>query len=334
MMAFGNYRYLIYIAAATFAALALFVFYLVWKRRMMALLVSDSAWSNLVRGSRRIATAKNVLMIAAILLSGFLLMRPQWGETTREVRNEGSDVLIALDVSRSMLAQDVQPSRLGRAREAIRWIAESLKGDRIGLILFAGDAFLQCPLTNDIGAFTMFLESASPDSIPLQGTDFGRVLEEASRVFQKKSLTSKMLVLITDGEDNEGRYDEYIDRLRRMDVAVYAVGVGKTSGEVVPLSQDDTSGKSYLRDDGNNLVRTRKNDMLLKRIASVTRGSYIDISDNLSGLGFILRIIDDQQSNQYGSRVIRERQERYQVFALLLLVLLSVELMLTERKRT
>ncbi len=333
MIAFGNYQYILYIGAATAAALGLFVYYILWKRRVMSALLSGGAWRNLIRGSRRIGSVKNGLMIASILLAGFLLLGPQWGETTREVRNEGSDVLVALDVSRSMLAQDVSPSRLGRAKDAVRWIAESLKGDRIGLIVYAGDAFLQCPLTNDIGAFMMFLDSATPDSIPLQGTDIGRVLQEASRVFTKKSLTSKMLVLITDGEDNEGRYDEQIEKLRSMDVAVYAIGVGKSSGEVVPLSQDDDSGSGYLRDGSNNLVKTRRNDALLKRIAAVTRGSYIDITDGLSGLGFILQVIEDQQSNQYGSRVIRERKERYQIFALILAALLAAELMLAERRK-
>ena len=333
MIVFGNYQYIIYIAAAVAVALGLHVFYIFWKRRIMSLLSLTDAWRSLIRGSRNVSSARHVLIILSIIVSGIVLLRPQWGETTREVRNEGSDVLIALDVSRSMLAQDVAPSRLARAKEAIRWIAESLRGDRIGLILFAGDAFLQCPLTNDTGAFMMFLDSATPDSIPLQGTDFGRVLDEAARVFQKKSLTSKMMVLITDGEDNEGRYDAAVQRLADLDVAVYAVGIGKTSGEVVPLAGDDGSGSAYLRDTGNNLVRSSKNDSLLKQIAAVTRGSYIDITDNLSELGFILQIIDDQQNNQYGSRVIRERKERFQIFAFILAVLLSVEVMLAERKR-
>lgn len=333
MIVFGNMPYILYIAGASVLVLGLFVYYLVWKRRVLSLISRDDAWKALIRGSRQRSLVRHGIIIAAIIVSCFVLLRPQWGETTREVRNEGSDVLIALDVSRSMLAQDVAPSRLGRAKEAIRWIAESLKGDRIGLILFAGDAFLQCPLTNDTGAFMMFLDAATPESIPLQGTNFGRVLDETIRVFQKKSLTSKMMVLITDGEDNEGVYDEAIDRLRSLDVAVYTVGIGKTSGEVIPLAQDDGSGSAYLRDGGNNLVRTSKNDALLKQIAAATRGSYIDITDNLSGLGFILQIIDDQQNNQYGSRVIRERKERYQIFALILVILLAVEVMIPERKR-
>lgn len=334
MIGFANLKYLLYISLITVIVLALYIVYLFWKKRIISALIgSGGVWESLIRGSRRAAAIKAALIIFSIILFGFVVLRPQFGEKAREVNYEGSDVLIALDVSNSMLAQDVKPSRLQRAKDAVRWIAESLKGDRIGLILFAGDAFLQCPLTNDIGAFMMFLDSAGPESIRLQGTDIGRVLRESYRVFTKKRLTSRILVLITDGEDHEGSAAEAVARFRELDVSVYTIGVGRDDGEFIPVGDSDSSEDIYYRDTNGNLIRTRKNPGLLKKIAALTGGGYIDITDNFFGLKFILEIISDQQKNKYGSKIIKERKEQFEIFAVVLLLLLSVELMLPERKR-
>jgi Ca-activated chloride channel family protein len=333
MMQFGNYPYLIYITSISAVVLGLFAFYIVWKRRAIELMSRGVARNYLIRGSGTIAIVKQVLVFLSIILFAVVMLRPQWGEQVREVNNEGSDVLIAFDVSPSMLAQDVKPSRLQRSKDAIRLIVESLRGDRIGLILFSGDAFLQCPLTNDYGAFMMFLDSASPDSINLKGTDIGMALKQAYRVFQKKRLTSRLLVLITDGEDHEGTAEEAAKLFRDMDVSIYTIGIGRTGGEVIPTQGNDPSPDSYYRDDSGRLVKTKKDVSFLKRIAGATRGAYIDISDSFSGLKFINEIVDDQHRNKYGSRIIREPREQYQVFAFILLLLIFLELMLPERRR-
>lgn len=332
MLQFGNYTYLIYIVSISAVALALFLFYLMWRRRAVSLLSRGVARDYLIRGSKAVVLAKQVLVILSIILFALVLLRPQWGEQVREVNNEGTDVLIALDVSPSMLAQDVKPSRLARARDAVRWIVESLKGDRVGLILFSGDAFLQCPLTNDYGAFMMFLDSASPDSVYLKGTDIGMALRQAYRVFRNKRLTSRMLVLITDGEDHEGTAEEAAGLFRDMDVAIYTVGIGLTGGEVIPSTGDENTADSYYRDGSGRLIKTKKDPSFLKRIAGMTEGSYIDITDGLSGLHAVLDVIAGQQKNRYGSRIIKEPREQYQIFAFVLFLLLSIELMLPERR--
>lgn len=331
-MQFGNYPYLVYIVSIAAVVLGLLVYYIIWKRRAVAMLSRGVIRGYLIRGSSTIAWIKHMLAALSIILCAFVVLRPQWGEQIREVNNEGSDVLIALDVSPSMLAQDVKPSRLQRARDAVRLIVESLKGDRIGLILFSGDAFLQCPLTNDYGAFMMFLDAASPDSINLKGTDIGMALKQAYRVFKNKRLTSRMLVLITDGEDHEGRAEEAAGLFRDMDVAIYTIGIGRTGGEVIPSPGDDKTPDSYYRDESGSLVKTKKDVSFLKRIAGITHGSYIDITDSFSGLSFINEIIDDQHRNKYGSRIIREPREQYQIFVFILILFLSLELMLPERR--
>ncbi|MBN2159215.1 MAG: VWA domain-containing protein [Spirochaetes bacterium] len=332
MIQFGNYTYLVYIVSVSAVVMALYAAYLLWKRHAVALMQRGVARDHLIRGSQTVGKIKSVLMAVSIALCALLLLRPQWGEQVREVHSEGSDVLIALDVSPSMLAQDVKPSRLQHAKDAVRWLVESLKGDRVGLVLFSGDAFLQCPLTNDYGAFMMFLDAASPDSIHLKGTDIGMALRQAYRVFKDKRLTSRMLVIITDGEDHEGTAEEAAKMFRKMDVAVYTVGIGTGSGEVIPATGDDETADNYYRDGSGKLIKTRKDASFLKRIAGLTRGAYIDISGSFSDLSFIIGIINDQRRNEYGSRIIKEPREHYQIFTLLLIMLLSLELMLPERK--
>jgi len=334
MISFGNIRYLPYIIIAAAVVLAFFVVYLLWKKRIISVLAGKNSFiSSLILGSSRIRAIKNTLIVVSIILFSIVMLRPQWGENIREVSREGSDILIALDVSNSMLARDISPSRLNRAKDAVRWIAESLKGDRIGLILFAGDAFLQCPLTNDIGAFLMFLDAASPESIRLQGTDIGKMLNSAYRVFEKKRVTSRILVLITDGEDNEGAALGAVGRFRDMGVSVYTVGVGRSKGEFIPAGGSGSSADIYYRDSGGKLIRTRKNPDLLKKLAGSTGGGYVDITDSLKGLRYIIDIVEDQQKNEYGSRIIKEKKERFQMFAFVLIILISVELMLPERKK-
>ena len=333
MIQFGNFTYIAYIASSSAVVLVLFALYLIWKRRVIGLLQRGMVREYFIRGSGAVGLARQVLVALAIVLFALVVLRPQWGEQFREVNNEGSDVLIALDVSPSMLARDIAPSRLDRAKDAVKWIVESLKGDRVGLVLFSGDAFLQCPLTNDYGAFMMFLDSASPDSIALKGTDIGAALREAARVYKNKRLTARILVLITDGEDHEGKAEEAAAVFRDMDVSIYTVGIGRSSGEVIPASGDASTPDNYYRDSSGSLVKTRKDASFLKKLAGSTRGAYIDISDSFSGLHFILDIIAEQQRNKYGSRIIKEPKEKYQIFAFILLIILSTELLLPERRR-
>ncbi len=327
----GNYKYLLYSALITAVVLILFLAYVIWKERVIAGLARGAVQEHLIKRSKLITRLKQALVAVCIILFGLTVLRPQWGEQVRQVTSEGTDLLIALDVSPSMRARDIKPDRLTKAKDAVRWIVESLKGDRVGLILFSGDSFLQCPLTNDYGAFMMFLDAASPESIALKGTDIGGALKEAYRVFKNKHLTSRILVLITDGEDHEGTAEEAASLLKELDVAVYTVGVGSASGEEIPMPGDNASG-GYYRDDSGMLIKSRKNASFLKRIAGYTGGRYTDISDGFSGLRDLVGVIEDQQKNKYGTRIVKEPREQYQIFAFVILVLLSADLMFSERR--
>ena len=332
-MTFGSYKYILYIGLISIIVLVLHILYYFWRRSTVSrLFKSYGVRESILLRKGKILGVKEILISISIILCSVCLMLPQWGEIAREVKNEGSDVLIALDVSNSMLARDIKPSRLQRAKDAIKWIVSSLKGDRVGLILFAGDAFLQCPLTNDLGAFMLFLESAEPGSISKQGTDIGKVLQEGYRVFKEKRLTSRIFVLISDGEDHQGWAGQAIEAFRELEVSVYTIGVGKEGGDFIPTDGDESTEDNYYRDKDGKLIRTKINPGLLKSLAGKTMGSYININDNFSGLKFILEIISDQQKNLYGTRIIKQKKEQYQVFVAILIILLSIELILPERK--
>ncbi len=332
-MSFGNYAYTAYVVLFCLIALVLYLGYLLWKVRVLRRLIPrGDVREGLVRRRGFLVRLKEAALILAVLLFGVALLRPQWGEKMREVRKEGVDIMVALDVSRSMLARDVKPSRLSRAKDAVRFLAESARGDRMGLVLFAGDAFLQCPLTADLGAFQMFLAAAGPDSVHLQGTDLSRAFETAYRVFQKRRNTSRVLVMITDGEDHEGNVESAVRRFRELEVAVYTLGIGRENPELIPADGKDDSADIFLRDRSGGLVKTRRNTDLLKRISRETGGEYADITDSLSGVSGIVRMLSEQTKNEYGSRIVKERQERYQIFVLALILLLAAELFLPERR--
>lgn len=330
-MSFAGIEYLPAIAVICTAVLLFFAFYMYWRRRALKLMTVNGR--KIIAGDRKRIVFKEILIIIAVLLSFAALLKPQCGETPHEVTSEGTDVLIALDVSRSMLSKDADPDRLGRAKRGIKWIAESLSGDRIGLMVFAGDAFLLCPLTNDIGAFMMFLDSAGPDSVNIQGTDIGAMLSEAAKVYAKKRLTSKLLVIITDGEDHEGGVDAEIEKFRELGVSVYAAGIGRESGEFISAGEDDSTADAFYRDRDGNLVKTRQDQGLLKKLASETGGAYCDITGNFSGLNNIVNVIEKQQKESKGSRIVKEKIDRTWIFILLIILALGVELIIAERRR-
>jgi len=321
-MTFGNAEYAPYIIAVSFSILAAFLFYLYRAKRLTS--VFARSMLNVSISLRRL---KICCIALAIPLFALAALAPQWGEVQREIENEGSDVLIALDVSRSMNAVDVGISRLERAKNAARRIAEYVSGGRIGLIVFAGEAFLLCPMTSDKGAFLMFLDSAGTDSVNLQGTDIGAVFNEAFRVFSKRRENSKLLVLITDGEDHEGSAAA-LDRFKELGVSVYCAGVGRDSGAFIPAG-----ASGYVTGKDGNPIRSARNAPYLKKLALDTGGSYFDISDSFSGLRSVISVIDSQDKNYYGARLVKEPIERFAFFVIPLIFLLTLELLLPEAKR-
>ena len=284
--------------------------------------------------SRRGRLTRTVLMLAAVVLLVTALARPQFGDRVDTVRREGQDVVVALDLSASMEAEDIAPNRLAAAKLAVGRLIERLDGDRIGLVAFAGEAFVQSPLTLDYAAAVLFLNAMEPDLVPVPGTDLGQAIEVALDGFGEPGERSRQLVVITDGEDHEGAIDAAVERAADEGVRVHAVGMGSTEGVPIPSFDERGAPNGFLRDDEGSVVTTRLDDVTLQRVADRTGGAYYHAAPG-SGAAFD-RLADELTGGEGGeieSREVTRYEEQYQIFLGLALLLLAAEALIPERRR-
>jgi Ca-activated chloride channel family protein len=269
----------------------------------------------------------------AVGLLVLALARPQFGTRVETVTSEGQDVMVALDVSRSMLAEDVAPNRLERARLEIMRILQQLDGDRIGLVAFAGNAFVQSPLTIDYGAAALFLNAMSPDLIPIQGTNLGEALTVALDAFEEGTRGHRVLVVVTDGEDHEGDIEAALERAVDLGVQIHTVGIGSLEG--VPIPEFDESGvrSGFIRDDQGVVVTTQLDESTLERVAEATGGRYFPALGPGANLNPLIEEITGGEGRELEVREITQFDEQFQIFLGLALVLLLVEGFIPERRR-
>ena len=286
---------------------------------LMARLSASVNW----RG-RRWRTA---LWLAALALLIVAIARPQWGSETQAVDQEGLQVIVALDVSQSMMAQDVQPNRLARAKLEIRDLMQKLNGDEVGVVLFSGASFVQVPLTSDYLTAASYLQNADPSVISRPGTVIGDAIRTAVRAYDEKLSSQKVLVVMTDGEDVETDPLAAAQEAADAGVLIYAIGFGTPDGETVPVT--DSSGRvvSTLMDQNGNPVISRMNEETLQEIAAIGGGRYFVASPSGAELDSLLAEIDGLQKAHLESRQAVRMIERYQIFlALVLLALVAAEL--------
>ncbi len=284
--------------------------------------------------SRRGQWTRAVLLLGAVVLLVTALARPQFGDRVETVRREGQDVVVALDLSASMLAEDIAPSRLAAAKLAVGRLIERLDGDRIGLVAFAGEAFVQSPLTLDYAAAALFLNAMEPDLVPVPGTDLGRALDVALDGFGEAGERSRQLVVMTDGEDHEGRLDAALERAVEAGVRVHTVGMGSIEGVPVPSFDETGAPNGFLRDEAGSVVTTRLDDVTLRRVAERTGGAYHHAATG-SGAAFD-RLVDELtggEGDEIESREVTLYEEQYQIFLGLALLLLVAEAFIPVRRR-
>ena len=295
-------------------ALVLLLFHIDRKGRRASIrrFASDRLVGELVRSYSPLRKRfKNTLLLLAAGLLFLALARPQWGHTWTESRSRGIDVIFALDSSRSMLAGDIKPNRLIRAKLAIEDFVNQLEGDRIGLVAFAGSAFLQCPLTLDYGAFFQSLEAVDTNVISAGGTDLAAALQEAEAAFSSEN-NFKIVILITDGEDLEESGIKQAGEAAGRGVTVYAVGVGTPEGSPIPL-RTRTGGIEYVRDEEGNVVRSRLDSETLERIASETGGFFVELGPTGYGLEQVLEAgLGSIPKEEISSQLQRTAIERFQ----------------------
>lgn len=261
------------------------------------------------------------------------LARPQWGEKWIDVQHMGLDILVVLDTSNSTLAEDVRPNRMERAKLGVRELVSQLRGDRIGLIPFAGGSYLYCPLTTDYGAFLMMLDDVRPGLIPRGGTAIEQALHLAIESFDDQLLADRVIILITDGEDHEGDPLRTIDEMRRRNIRLFAVGVGTPEGDLIPIP-DGRGGMTFLRDRQGQIVRTRLEEATLERLATRTGGLYVRATPGEFGLRTIYEQgIAPLQRDRLESERLQIYEERFALFLIAALLLLVFESLLPDGKR-
>lgn len=275
---------------------------------------------------------KAVLLLLVFFFSILALARPQWGFEWQEIKRQGMDIFMVVDTSKSMLTQDVRPNRLERTKLAIQDFLTKLKGDRVGLIAFAGDAFYMCPLTVDYNGFLLSLNDLSTESVPRGGTNLAHAIEEALKGYDDTPNEYKAIIIITDGDNLEGEPLEIAQRAKDMGVKIYTVGVGTKEGEMIQMSSEDGQIE-FLKDQEGNFVKSRLNEKLLQQIALKTDGIYV----KASGLNFGLDLIYEQELSSRSRREIQSRMEkkyyeRFQFPLAVALLLLLIESFMTTRR--
>lgn len=318
----------LWFALAVVPLLVLFLWWS-WRRRMrlIRLFVQERLLADLTVGFDQTRELQRVFMTgAAAVLLLIALARPQWGVVWEEAVQQGRDVLIAVDTSRSMLAVDEPPnSRLVKARLATLDLAQFAKTDRLGLIAFAGSAFLQCPLTLDEFAFSQNVSGLDTEIIPQGGTAIAEAIDTAIKAFEKSGDNHRVLVLITDGEDHEGDIEAVIRRAQKAKVRVFTVGVGTPQGEVIRVP-DEQGRMTFLKDEDGNVVRSRLNERLLKQIAEGTGGFYLQLVGARPMEILFKRGIDTLPKGDSATKLTRSYREQYYWFVLLAAALLALEM--------
>lgn len=267
------------------------------------------------------------LMIAALALLIVMLARPQMGTKISQEKRKGIEVIISLDISNSMRVEDVVPSRLDKSKMLVENMVDNFTNDKVGLVVFAGDAFIQLPITSDYVSAKMFLQNTDPSLIATQGTDLAGAIELSSKSFTQQDKVGRAILIITDGEDHEGGAIEAAEKARKNGIRVFVLGVGSTKGSPVP---DGNGG--YMKDNSGQEVISALNEEMCKQVAQAGGGAYIHV-DNTS---LAQRQLNDEltklQKGDISSVVYSEYDEQFQAVGILVLILLIIEMLILERK--
>ena len=254
------------------------------------------------------------------------LSRPQIGAKLKEHETKGAEIMIVLDVSNSMLAEDYSPNRLERAKLAISRLVDKLRDDRIGLIVFAGNSFVQLPITTDYVSAKMFLNSISTESVPVQGTAIGDAINTAMRSFSAQSEKSRAIIVITDGENHEDDPVAAAAQAAELGVRVFTIGVGSPEGKPIPMDGE------LLKDKDGNIVVTRLDEGVLQEVAREGKGVYVRAGNSEFGLNPIIEDIKRMEDEKYSSIVFEEYDEQYMYFLAIALFFFVIEILVGDRK--
>lgn len=314
-------------------ALILLHRYAAWARKkQIARFAAPELLANLLTSHSPVRRAiKNSLLVLGLVGLSLSMARPQWGETTEISQALGEDILFLVDCSKSMLATDVRPNRLQRARFAILDFVQKHGRGRVGLVAFAGEAFIQCPLTFDYDAFRESLMSMDEKTIPVPGTDIGRALDEGARAMEKNE-RRKVLILVTDGEDLEKKGVAKASALADNNIVIYTIGVGTTAGSPIQLV-NDRGVPEIMRDANGQVVLSQLDEVTLSEIATATHGSYHPLGNMGEGLSDVRRLVENSTNSKDVTRMRKLGVDRFYFPIALATMLLVLESLVGTRRR-
>lgn len=272
---------------------------------------------------------KFVMLLLALVFVILGVAGPQFGSKLQQVKKKGVELMIALDVSNSMMAQDIKPSRLEKAKMAISRMVEKLSNDKVGLIVFAGDAYVQLPITTDYSSAKLFLSNISTDIVPVQGTAIGAAIDLAAKSFTPETETSKAIIVITDGENHQDDAIAAAKKAHEKGIAIHTIGMGLEQG--APIPEKGQPGQ-FMKDGSGNIVVSKLDEQTLREIAKAGEGIYVRASNTDVGLTQLLDEVNRMEKSLLEERVYTDYAEKYQYFLLVGLFFVFVEFMILGRK--
>lgn len=298
-----------------------------FRRRSLRKLGDEALVSDLMPSYSPVKGWIRIILFAVAFFFFIIgLARPQVGAKLSERKTKGSEIMICLDVSNSMLAQDYSPNRLERAKLAISRMTDKLQEDRIGLIVFAGSSFVQLPITADYISAKMFLSSVDTKSVPVQGTAIGDAILTAAKSFSLQSEKSRAIVVITDGENHEDNPVDAAKQAAELGIRVYTIGIGSQHGQPIPMDGE------LMKDKDGNIVVTRLDEEILKQVAKAGNGAYVHAGNDEFGLNPIIEDLRRLEDEEFNSVVFEEYDEQYMYFFAIALVLFVIEMLIGERR--
>lgn len=294
--------------------------------------VSESAFKKLgVRSGREIGFFKASLIVLALVFFVLALAGPEWGDVMEQIDIKGIEMIFLLDTSNSMNAEDLKPSRLDVSKQLVNTIVDHFYTDYIGLINFAGTAYIQCPLTIDYDAFKLMTDASGISPDEEQGTDFSQGFKLALQSFRSSAESTKIIILITDGEDQENKWQGDVQQLRKQNVFVFTVGVGIQGGAPIPLKNDRGEISGWKKDKQGNMVRTRLDEKTLMQIARNTGGQYFRLTD-VSAIDVFIKNLKSFERTSLSKRIKLKKQKRFYYPLILGIICLIFEMLLTDKK--
>ena len=316
--------------------LAVVLFYLSVSRRKKALLTRFAHVQSIATLTRSHSSGKEFLqkslLISAFILILLALAQPQWGEIQKEVQRKGREIVFLVDTSLSMLAEDVEPGRIEKAKLEMKSFLRKLQGDRIGIVTFAGSGFVQSPLTLDYDAFLLFANALQVGYIPDVGTSLSEAIQTAIKSFPETKQKHQAIVLLSDGEHLEGDVETAIREAQKANVRIYTIGIGTLEGAPIPLRNDQRKIIGYKKDRAGEIVITKLNEQLLKEIAKQTGALYSPATPGERELEWMYEHIGGLDIKEFKQQVVQERENHFQLFLATAIACILLEMCIGETK--